>query len=68
MNVYVIIVYLLNANTGDVEQTYVSSKPMTAEACLTALSERGPVPVKDGLAQFAVCQKAEDKAGDKVST
>lgn len=61
MNIYVIIVYLLNATTGDVEQTYVSSKPMTAEACLAALSERGPTSVKDGLAQFAICKKVEDK-------
>jgi hypothetical protein len=59
MNLYVIVIYLLNATTGDVEQTYVSSKPMTAQVCMEALSDRGPVPVKDGLAQFAVCKKVE---------
>jgi len=61
MNLYVIVIYLLNATTGDVERTYVSSKPMTVEVCLAALSERGPVPVKDEQAQFAVCKKVEDE-------
>lgn len=54
---FVIIVYLLNAKTGDPEQQYVSSQPMQLEQCEQALIERGPVPVKDGQATFMVCHK-----------
>lgn len=60
-HLYVVVVYLLNAVNGDIEEQYVSSKPMTAEACLQALSDRGGVPVKDGLAQYAVCKQLEDE-------
>jgi hypothetical protein len=65
MNLYVVVVYLISAVNGELQQELVSSKPMTAEACMEALSDRGPVPVRDGLAQFAVCKKVE---GGKVST
>lgn len=59
--IYQIIVFLLNATTGELEQEYASSQPMTLEACDRALIERGPVPVKDNQAQFAVCRKVETK-------
>ena len=58
---YVIVVYLLNATTGEPEQEYRSATPMTLEDCSRALMERGPVPVKDGLATYAVCSKLEAK-------
>lgn len=54
---YVIVIYLLNSTTGDLEQELRSSTPLTLEQCNRVLIERGPVPVKDGLAQMAVCQK-----------
>lgn len=58
---YTIIVYLINATTGDLEQEYASSQPMTLEQCSQTLINRGPVLAKDGLAQFAVCRKIEAK-------
>jgi hypothetical protein len=58
---YVIVVYLLNATTGEPEQEYRSAMPMTLEECSRTLTDRGPVPVKDGLATFAVCSKLEAK-------
>lgn len=54
---YVIVLYLINATTGELEHTLVSDEPLTLEQCNKVLIERGPVPVVDGLAQFAVCQK-----------
>lgn len=54
---YTIIVYLINATTGDLEHEYASSQPMTLEACDLALIERGPVPVKDNQATVMVCRK-----------
>jgi hypothetical protein len=54
---YVIVVYLLNSTTGDLEHELRSSTPLTLEQCNQALIDRGPVPAKDGLAQMAVCQK-----------
>jgi hypothetical protein len=60
-SLYVIVVYLLNASNGELESEYVSSKPLTLEVCARSLIERGPVPVKDGQAQFAVCRKLEAK-------
>jgi hypothetical protein len=56
---YTIVVYLINATTGDLEREIVSSKPLTLEQCNLALIERGPVPVKDGQATFMVCRKDE---------
>lgn len=58
---YTVVVYLLNAVTGDVEQELISPEPMTLESCLEALTDRGPVPVQDGLAQFVVCKQVEDE-------
>ena len=57
MSLYVIVIYLLNATTGEPQEQYVSRTPMTLEACSKALMDRGPVPVKDGLATYSVCQK-----------
>jgi hypothetical protein len=58
---YTIIVYLINASTGDLEREYASSVPMTLEQCSQTLINRGPVLAKDGQAQFAVCRKVEAK-------
>ena len=58
---YVIVIYLLNSTTGDLEQELRSSTPLTLEQCNQALIDRGPVPAKDGLAQVAVCQKLTGK-------
>jgi len=54
---YVIVIYLLNSTTGDLEQELRSSAPLTLEECNQVLIDRGPVPVKAGQAQMAVCQK-----------
>lgn len=54
---WLIVVWLINAATGEPEREYVSSKPLTLEECNRALIERGPVPVKDNQAQYAFCQK-----------
>lgn len=59
MSLYVIVIYLLNATTGEPEQQFVSRKPLTLEQCSQALMDRGPVPVKDGLATYTVCQKLQ---------
>lgn len=58
---YSIIVFMLNATTGEPEQEYASSQLLTIEECNQALIERGPVPVKDNQAQYAVCRKVETK-------
>jgi hypothetical protein len=54
---WVIVIWFLNATTGEPESQYVASKPMSIEECNLALIERGPVPVRDNKAQFAYCQK-----------
>lgn len=56
---FIIVVYLLNAKTGEVEQQLVSQTPMTLEQCSQTLVERGPVAVREGLAVFAVCEKVK---------
>ena len=61
MTLYTIIVYLISATTGDLEQEYASSQPMTLEQCSQTLILRGPVLVKDGHAQVSVCRKVETK-------
>jgi hypothetical protein len=60
-SLYVIVVYLLNASNGELESEYVSSEPVTLEVCAQSLIDRGPVPVKDGQAQFAFCRKLDVK-------
>lgn len=58
---YVIVVLLLNATTGEVEDEQVSNVPMSLEDCTKTLVERGPVPVTDGVAIVAGCRKLEAK-------
>lgn len=60
MNLYAIVIYLISATTGDLQQEYQSSKPMLLADCHAALIARGPVPVKDGMAQFAVCKRLDE--------
>jgi hypothetical protein len=57
VNLYVIVVLLINATTGEPEGEYSASKPMLLEDCAKALIDRGPVPVKDNTAQVTVCRK-----------
>lgn len=61
MSLYVIIVFLINATTGEVESEYASATPLTLKQCNQVLIERGPVPVRDNQAQVAVCRKIEAK-------
>lgn len=58
---YTIWVIVINATNGDVIEQYVSSQPMTLEKCNTTLIEKGPIPVHDGKAVVAVCQKVDSK-------
>jgi hypothetical protein len=64
VNIYVIVVLLINATTGESEGEYVSGKPMLLEDCAKTLIERGPVSVKDNQAQVTVCRKV--KAGVSI--
>ena len=57
MKIWFIVVYLLNATTGEPEQEYRSQVPLTIEQCAQSLIDRGPVPVKDGQATVTVCKK-----------
>jgi hypothetical protein len=54
---YVIVIWILNATTGEPERQYVSSKPLSIQECAQTLIDRGPVPVKDNQATFMFCQK-----------
>ena len=60
---YTMWIIVISAVNGDVLDEEAGSKPMTLEECNRMLIEKGPIPVHDGKAIFAVCRKAEGKVG-----
>lgn len=61
---YFIVIFFINANTGEFDHREVSKEPMTLELCTKALIERGPVKTNSfGLAQVGVCMRADKVNG-----
>jgi len=56
-------IIVISAINGDVIDEQIGSTPMTLEDCNRTLIEKGPIPVHDGKAIFAVCRKVESKVG-----
>lgn len=59
MKLYILVIQLISAINGDVVHEYHSGEPVTLEACIKTMANKGPIPVRDGLATVLSCQKVE---------
>lgn len=59
-SLFVVVLWLINATTGEVEQEQVASQPMTLEKCNETI-EGKIVKAEDNQAVFLFCRKAEGK-------
>jgi hypothetical protein len=60
---YFIVVFFINAQTGEIVDRKVEEKPMPIMECVQKLTDRGPVKVVDGLAQASVCMRVDTVNG-----
>lgn len=54
---YVIVIFFINATSGEYLFEIKGNKPMTLEECTKTLMERGPQAAVDNVAQVGVCMK-----------